>query len=40
MSKTLCKSGNRSDESKAVYTCKKCGAKAKKEKNLCKPKKI
>jgi len=40
MSKTICKTGNRSEEDKAAYSCKKCGAKAKKEKHLCKPKKI
>jgi hypothetical protein len=43
MSKTMCEM----DEAKKVekqaearYSCKKCGAFARKEKHLCKPKKI
>jgi hypothetical protein len=40
MSKTMCKSQLLQDNEKVNYTCKKCGAKAKKEKQLCKPKKI
>jgi hypothetical protein len=40
MSKTMCKFflPQRADEIK--YFCKKCAARAKKEKHLCKPKKI
>jgi hypothetical protein len=39
MSKTMCKTYIIEDITKAKYTCQKCGAWAKKEKNLCKPKK-
>ena len=38
MSKTMCKSHLLQDTEKVNYACKKCGAKAKKEKQLCKPK--
>jgi predicted RNA-binding Zn-ribbon protein involved in translation (DUF1610 family) len=38
MSKTMCKSDAPEKEDKVKFTCKKCGAKAKKEKHLCKPK--
>ena len=37
MSKTMCKSDTPKRQ-KMQITCKKCGAKAKKEKHLCKPK--
>jgi hypothetical protein len=40
MGKTMCKSHHFQDTEKVNYACKKCGAKAKKEKQLCKPKKI
>jgi len=40
MSKTMCKSYILQDMTEVKYTCKKCGARAKKEKNLCKPKKV
>jgi hypothetical protein len=40
MSKTLCKTLLVEEPSKVKYTCKKCGAQAKKEKHLCKPKKL
>lgn len=40
MSKTMCKSDVPEKGDKVKYTCKKCGARAKKEKHLCKPKMI
>ena len=44
MSKTLCKKDTEEVQEmkskKEKYTCKKCGRKAHKEKNLCKPQKI
>jgi hypothetical protein len=39
MSKTMCKS-DVAEKGEAKFICKKCSAKAKKEKHLCKPKKI
>jgi hypothetical protein len=39
MSKTMCKSG-KPETTDPKYACKKCGARAKKEKHLCKPRKI
>ena len=39
MSKTMCKSDTAEAAGKAKFTCNKCGAKAKKEKHLCKPRK-
>ncbi len=39
MSKTMCKT-DREEPADPKYTCKKCGARAKKEKHLCKPRKI
>ncbi len=39
MSKTICKS-DVPEKGEPKYICKKCNAKAKKEKLLCKPKKI
>ncbi len=40
MSKTMCKSDISEKGDKIKYICKKCGARAKKEKHLCKPKEI
>jgi len=40
MSKTMCKTYVPQDLEKVKYECRKCGAKAKKEKHICKPKKI
>ena len=40
MGSTMCEVKNYDDADDARYECKKCGRKAKKEKNLCKPKKI
>lgn len=44
MSKKLCKTDDKKllakQEKKAEYECKHCGAEARKEKLLCKPKKI
>jgi hypothetical protein len=40
MSKTMCKSDKPESGDKVKFTCKKCGAYAKKEKHLCKPQKI
>jgi len=44
MGKKLCKEDDRKtlarQSKKAEYECKACGAEAKKEKLLCKPKKI
>jgi hypothetical protein len=40
MSKTMCKPNPPKTGDKVKYTCKKCGALAKKEKHLCKPGKI
>jgi len=43
MSKTICemdKSERKEKQEDARYVCKKCEATAKKEKHLCKPKKI
>ena len=40
MSKTMCKSDNLEKGDNVKFTCKKCGARAKKEKHLCKPKLI
>jgi hypothetical protein len=39
MSKTMCKS-DVPEKGDVKFICKKCGARAKKEKHLCKPKKI
>jgi hypothetical protein len=39
MSKKACKKENKKTTKEAEYKCKKCGACANKEKNLCKPKK-
>jgi hypothetical protein len=40
MSKTMCKSDPPEKGDNGKYACKKCGARAKKEKHLCKPKNI
>ena len=40
MSKTACKDADLIDKKEPKYSCKKCGATVKKEKNVCKPKKI
>lgn len=40
MSKTLCKSFTPKEVVPVKYVCKRCGALARKEKHLCKPKKI
>jgi hypothetical protein len=40
MNKTMCKSDKPENGEKVKFTCKKCGANAKKEKHLCKPQKI
>ena len=43
MSKTMCERSEKEKSEKrvdAVYFCKKCSETAKKEKHLCKPKKI
>lgn len=40
MSKTMCKTFIDQDMASVRYICKKCSAKARKEKHLCKPKKI
>jgi len=40
MSKTICKSYIPVDKTSFNFVCKKCGTRAKKEKHLCKPKKI
>jgi hypothetical protein len=40
MSKTMCKSDAPEKGDKGRYICKKCGALAKKEKHLCKPKPV
>jgi hypothetical protein len=43
MSKTACKEDKKTNARRsedAEYACKTCGAEAKKEKHLCKPKKI
>ncbi len=40
MSKKACKKNDYKEPEAPKYICKKCGNKAKKEDNLCKPKKI
>lgn len=40
MSKTACKDKSLIETDNPKYVCKKCGATVKKEKNVCKPKKI
>ena len=40
MSKKACKKKNFEDKQDPKYQCKKCGAKVKKEKKVCKPKRI
>jgi len=40
MSKTACKDKSVITCDEARFTCKKCGATVKKEKQACKPKKI
>lgn len=40
MGKTACKKDNYKEPDTIKYVCKKCGAKAKKDDKLCKPKKI
>ncbi len=37
MSKTACEIKDYTSPKEAKYICKKCGAKANKEKKLCKP---
>ena len=40
MGKTACKDNDFEAIEQPKYVCKKCGAKVKKEKQACKPKKI
>lgn len=42
MSKTMCEKGlkGESNSTDPKFECKKCGAKVKKEKQVCKPKSI
>jgi hypothetical protein len=42
MSKTMCEKGKKSEKEtdSPRYKCKKCGAAAKKEKQVCKPKEL
>ena len=40
MGKTACKKEDYKEPNDPVFFCKKCGAKADKEKRLCKPKAI
>ncbi|MFA6951322.1 MAG: hypothetical protein WCQ70_11625 [Lentimicrobiaceae bacterium] len=42
MSKTMCQKGKKGqqDTPDPKYICKKCGAKVKKEKQVCKPEKL
>ncbi len=40
MSKKACKKKDFHDKEDPKYSCKKCGAKVKKEDKVCKPKKI
>lgn len=40
MSKTACKDKSVTETDEQRFECKKCGAKVKKEKQVCKPRKI
>jgi ubiquitin len=40
MGKTACKEKDFEEAKEPKYVCKKCGAKVKKEKQACKPRKI
>ncbi|WP_394706624.1 hypothetical protein [uncultured Draconibacterium sp.] len=40
MSKKACKKKGFQDKKEAKFSCKKCGAKVRKEEKVCKPKKL
>ena len=40
MGKTACKKKHFKDKENPKFECKKCGAKVKKEDNVCKPQKV